>query len=680
MRVSKIIRWLLYILGGFIAVIILILVFLAFVPITIDLSEHKGAVESAATLALGRGVHVDDKIIIATSLQPYFSLEGLRIANPEGFQAGDFLQMKEARIGVRVLPLLSGKVHITEIKVKGLSVLLVENEKGAVNWAYSPSTEPTPKAPPEPKSQSEKSDLKLESDSLVLADLILEDISVDYRSPGMKESLQFKIEECKGSMIPGKPFALDIKGKLLNEPYTTKVEIGSLKEFLEANRSWLEIKMDISKTSFAFAGDVDLAQVNKSLKLKVEVAGDRLDSLNGLLNLDLPPLKSYRSGAQLTLKKKQAELSDFEVQVGRSKLVGKMTVDNSGKKSKSTIKLSAPLIQLDDFDLGDWSPEKSSSEKPVVKNEKKKESGSEAQKKEQPSTEEKAEKLLSPEVLGKFEVMMDVAVDKVLSGSDELGSGSLTATLKDGRFSVDPVKLNIPGGSFSLAATLKPDIKAPQASVRAVMENFDFGVLVRRANPKADLGGLINLDVDMKSSADSFEKLMASGNGYFDFSGRLENLKAGIIDLWAVNVIAAVVSNEEEDASKINCVVGRWTLKDGLLKPSVLVIDTSKIRICGKGQVDFKKELIDLKMAPKAKKPEYFSLATPIEVKGKFSDFGVGIQAGGLVGTAVNFIASPVTTTFKRLLVKDLPADGKDVCATPIGPENRSAKPPAGCK
>jgi len=127
-------------------------------------------------------------------LQPYFSLEGLRVANPEGFQAGDFLQMKEARIGVRVVPLLSGKVHITEIKVKGLSVLLVENEKGAVNWAFSPVTEPKPKAPSEPKPQAEKSDLKLEADSLILADLILKDISVNYRSPGMKESLQFKIE------------------------------------------------------------------------------------------------------------------------------------------------------------------------------------------------------------------------------------------------------------------------------------------------------------------------------------------------------------------------------------------------------------------------------------------------------------------------------------------------------
>ena len=100
MRASKIFRWILYVVGGLVAAVIILLVVLALVPITIDLSEYKGAVESAVSLALGRTVKVDEKIVIATSLQPYFSLEGLRISNPKEFQAGDFLQMKEARIGV----------------------------------------------------------------------------------------------------------------------------------------------------------------------------------------------------------------------------------------------------------------------------------------------------------------------------------------------------------------------------------------------------------------------------------------------------------------------------------------------------------------------------------------------------------------------------------------------------
>jgi uncharacterized protein involved in outer membrane biogenesis len=194
------------------------------------------------------------------------------------------------------------------------------------------------------------------------------------------------------------------------------------------------------------------------------------------------------------------------------------------------------------------------------------------------------------------------------------------------------------------------------------------------------MGGCINLDVDLKSSANSVETLMPQSNGYLDFSGRLENFKAGVIDLWAVNLIAAVLSREDENGLIINCVVGRWNMKNGLLKPDIFLIETSKIRICGKGQVDFRKNQLDLKLAPTPKKAEYFSPATPIEVEGKFSDLDPDIQSGGLIGTTVRFVASPVMTTIKRLFFKELPENGNDVCEMPIGPENRSVKRPAGYK
>ena len=680
MRIPKPLRWILYILGGLIAILLLIIILLAMIRIPIDLSGQKGLVESTASLALGRTVKIDDKIVITTSVRPIFSLEGLRISNPKGFEKGDFLKMKTAEIQVRLLPLLLGKLQISEFSVKGLAVMLVENKAGAVNWASQTPEKSKSEPPPPPKPASEESRLELTSDSLVLAKLVLEDISVDYRSPGLAEPLQFKIEECTGKMLPGRPFVLSMKGKLLNEPYRTTVEIGSLQELVEDNRSRMEIKTEIAKTQFDFGGSLDLARALRSIQLNAGVTGDHLDSLNGLLELDLPPLKTYKAAAQISLQRDRLTLSNLILQVGKSKLTGKMTADRSGGKPQVAIELNSPLIQLNDFDLGDWSPEKDAADQPEEAQDRDKKAETAKPENEELSPDQTVEKLLSPKVLARYNVRMNVKAENVMSGSDELGSGNLTATLKDGSFNLDPLKLNIPGGSFSLAATLKPDPQAPQASVRAVMDKFDFGVLVRRANPKANMGGSINLNVDLQSSANSFEKLMANGNGHFDFSGRLENLKAGIIDLWAVNVIAAVASGKDNKPSEINCVLGRWTMKEGLLQPDVLVIDTTKIRICGKGQVDFKKETIDLKMAPTPKKPEFFSLATPVEVRGNFADFGVGIQAGGLIGTSVRFIASPVTVPLRRLFSKDLPADGGDVCGMDIGPENRSAKTPAGCR
>jgi uncharacterized protein involved in outer membrane biogenesis len=679
MTVSKPLRWVLYILGGLIACLLLIILLLATIRIPINLSQYKGPVESAASLALGRTVSVDDKIVITTSLRPIFSLEGLRISNPKGFEKGDFLKMKTAEIQVRVLPLLLGKIQIAKFSVEGLAVMLVENKAGAVNWSSQAAEKTKSEPPPPSKPSSEALELELASDSLVLTELVLTDISVDYRRPGRAEPLHFKIEECTGTMLPGKPFILSMKGKLLEEPYVTTIEVGSLQELVEQSRSRMEINSEIAKTKFTFAGSLDLARALRTIQLNAMVTGEQLDSLNRLLDLDLPPLKSYRAAARLDMRRDRLDLSDLLIQVGESKLTGKMAAHHSGGKPEVDIELNSPLIQLNDFDVGEWSPEKGPVGQPEGSQERGRETETAKPDNEKSSTDQAVEELLSPKVLARFNVRMNVTAQKVMSGSDELGSGVLTVALKDGSFTLDPLKLNVPGGSFSLAATLKPDPKAPQASVRAVMDKFDFGVLVRRANPKADMGGVINLDVDLKSSANSFEKLMANGNGYFDFSGRLENLKAGIIDLWAVNVIAAVASGKDNKPSEINCVLGRWTMKEGLLTPSIILIDTTKIRICGKGQVDFKKETIDLKMAPTPKRPEFFSLATPVEVRGSFDDFGVGIQAGGLIGTSVRFIASPVTVPLRRLFSKDLPADGGDVCGMAIGPENRSDGA-VGCK
>ena len=679
MRVAKPLRWMLYVAGGLIGGLLLILTLLATVRIPIDLSSYKGPVEALASQALGRAVKIDEKIVITTSLRPIFSLEGLRISNPQGFEEGDFLKMKTAQIQVRVLPLLLAKIQIAKFSVDGLAVMLAENKDGAVNWvSQMPEKSESGQSPPQPAEKDSR--LELSSDSLVLTELVLTDITVDYRRPDLAETFQFEIEECTGTMLPGKPFNLKMKGKLLQELYVTNIEIGSLQELVEENRSRMELNTEIAQTRFTFAGSLDLVRAQKSLQLNASVAGDRLDSLNRLLDLDLPPLKSYKTAAQLSIRKDRADLSDLIIQVGKSKLTGKMTADLSEAKPEIVIELNAPLVQLNDFDVGDWSPENDNSAKPGNDAGGEKTPETVMTKTGETGTDQEVAELLSPEVLASFNARLNVTANNVLSGSDALGSGALKATLKDGRFSVDPLKLNIPGGSFSLAAVLKPDPQAPEASLRAEMKKFDFGVLVRRANPKADMGGTIDLDVDLKSSANSFDKLMANGNGYFDFSCRLENLKAGIIDMWAVNVIAAVASGKDRKPSEINCVLGRWTMKEGLLRPDVILIDTTKIRICGKGQVDFKNETIDLKMAPTPKKPEFFSLATPVEVKGKFADFGVGIQPGGLIGTTVRFIASPVTVPLQRIFSKDLPADGADVCGMAIGAEDRSAKVPAGCR
>ena len=84
---------------------------------------------------------------------------------------------------------------------------------------------------------------------------------------------------------------------------------------------------------------------------------------------------------------------------------------------------------------------------------------------------------------------------------------------------------------------------------------------------------------------------------------------------------------------------------------------------------------------PKAKRAEFFGLATPLKIKGKFDDFRISMKGGALTlgRTAVRFAISPVTTPLKRLFQKDLPGDGADICLLPIGPHTEPLQPLPGC-
>lgn len=673
-----------WMVAGMIGLVLSLTVFLTFVRIPVDLTGQKNLLEWAASRSLGRRVVIDGKIIVSTSLWPSFQIEGVRLGNPEAFDVGDFAVMKAAKVSVGVLPLLKWNIHIREFTVKGVSLSLMENEKGAINWSPHVAEKPQTGAPKEKK--SEKDRITLTSDAFVLEKLSMEDIAVSYERPGLEAPLEIRIDQCAGEALVGEPFTLSVQGRLFKEPFSAAVKSGSLQELLEENRSWSEININIAKTRIELTGELYLSQSMRHFDLKASVQGDRLDSLNELLKLDLPPLTSYRAQAHLSGRKGRIDLSDLEVRVADSILTGKMFIENAGSRSIASMELTAPQIQLNDFVFKAWSfgsgskGETTKKRAPAIKKD-----AAAVDRTRDPANreDERIKKLFSRDFLAGFDAQITIKAENVLSGKDKLGSGLMTAALKEGRFSIEPLQLNIPGGSFSFGVSLKPGAESSDATVKMLMKNFDFGILARRARPDTTMGGTMNLDVNLKSKAKDLKGLLTNASGYVDFSGTPENLQAGILDFWAVNLLTAITASAESknkgQASKINCVACRWSAKDGILKPDAFVIDTSKIRICGEGKIDLNKERIDLVVAPTPKKPEFFSLATPLAVKGTFADFKMGIQSGGLIGTSIRFITSPFAVPFARLIDKGLPEDGGDVCSMSIGPDNRPEKPLPGC-
>ena len=675
MSFNKVLRWGLISALALLILLVVLLVLVAFVPIKLDLSSQRGLVESVTSRYLDRQVRIEGGFNISTSLWPALEVGNIHIGNPQGFTGDDLLVMKEAKLSLDLLSLLRGKIHIGGVSIDGLDIRLIKNSEGNGNWVFHPPEKAASKSGEDGTSALDSGRFELTSDSLVIKSLEVTQASVTYQGPNNEPPINFRLDKSSGTALPGKPLILTMRGSMLEEGFSGELQLGSLQELIEDNRSWTKFSLEIAETRFDLEGGINILPDSHILEVRVGMAGDKLSSLNQLLDLDLPPLKDYKAETVLSQQKGQVDLSKLVIKIGSSSLQGNMKLDISGQPAIASVDLSSPLTQLDDFDLGDWSPE------PEVGR-----SGDDhasAEKSEKtPTGAEDGEKILdimSPEVLKRVNIDLKVAVEKVLSGKDELGSGLLVGSLKDGRIQIEPLTLNLPGGSFEFALSLKPGKTASEAELRAKVENFDVGVIARKADPDSDVGGTISLDVDLQSTAGSTSGLMEQANGYFDLSGHPVNLRAGVIDLWAVNLIASIMAKGAENESQINCLVGRLKMEDGKLTPEIFVIDTSKIRICGSGQADFKQRNFAFSMVPTPKRPEFFSLATPFQVSGDFEKFDMGVGPGGLIGTTISWVTSPLIVPLRRLAGEKLPADGGDVCNVTLGPSNRPEAPAPGC-
>jgi AsmA family protein len=694
---KNVLRWSLRIVFGLFLSLVSFLGIVTAFAIPVELTRFKTPLEDLAGRLLGRPVQIEGDIVVSTSLKPSFSLHGLRIQNSDNFKQEDFLFMEEVRLQIAVVPLLTKKIHIPEIKVQGLAVTLEANDKGEVNWIFGP--EKKQEALETADAEVEETEgiegkasggatgeykgnrrTLLENDSIVVGKINLRDIKVAFYSKDKPDPQRFILASCDGAMDVGQPLKLDMEGKAGAFPYSVDVSLASLDEFLTENKTWVDINLEIAKTSFKLSGNLDLETAVRSILLSATVTGESLSDLNDLLRLDLPPFSPYHLTTKLSLRENVAELQKLEVTTGVSSLVGSARIEKEGENVIANIDLHAPLVQVDDFLFKEWSWERGESVASVKKTEETE--GQQDLQDDQAVEGEESEnrKLVDPKLLQRFDCTLSVAAEKVESGDDFLGSGELQATLKEGRINIDQLSLVLPGGGVDLTASFKPGAESSEGSLKVIVENFDIGILVRRSQPDSDMGGNVNLDLDVHSSAASVSELLTSGDGYFDFSGKLTNFKSGIIDLWAVNLISAIVSSTEESESQINCAVGRWSVDNGLLTSDAFFVDTSKIRICAKGKVNLKEESLNIKVAPRAKRAEFFSLATPVKLQGTFSDLNVKLGGGGVLGTVVKMIASPVSTPLKRMFNNKIPRDGNDVCSMELGPENRGGIQVPGCK
>jgi len=477
---------------------------------------------------------------------------------------------------------------------------------------------------------------------------------------GKGDGLPIAISKGEVSALPDKPVAMTLDGKIDKTPINIGIHGMELINYvIKPKQLPVTIKVKAAGTRVDFKGKLAMPVSKKNITLGMTIKSEKLDSLDELLGIDLPPLGPYSLAAQFAMHAKGYELSNLRIKLGSSDLTGNMSLDMTGDKPEAEVELVSSLLQINDFDLGDWSPEGKTAPEEIqgfVAEEGK-------SKQEKVDNREKAASMLSPEALARNNAHLLVRLDNVMSGKDTLGEGKLEVSLKDGRFSIDPLELKLADGAARIEFSFYPTARDAEIHLATTVDRLDLGIPARRIKPETKMGGILNLDILLDATVSTLDQLLANGRGHFDLAFVPENFDAGLIDMWAVNLLSSLASETDgEPNSVINCLVASFGMEDGIMQERTIFIDTTNMSIEAGATIDFKNRQLKMLAVPKAKRPEFFSLATPVKVSGKFDDFGIGINVVRLTGTVASFVTSPLHVPLRRIFAKKRPEDGKEAC------------------
>lgn len=127
-------KWLKKLLAGVLVLVVLVVGAGAVFVSVFDANDYKAEISEQVAGAIGREFNIGGDIELSVWPDIGLAVGGVEMPAARGFGKRPFLEVEEARVVVRRLPLLSGEVQVAGVVLKGAHLKLVQNRNGVGNW------------------------------------------------------------------------------------------------------------------------------------------------------------------------------------------------------------------------------------------------------------------------------------------------------------------------------------------------------------------------------------------------------------------------------------------------------------------------------------------------------------------------------------------------------------------
>lgn len=651
---------------------------------------------------MARGANVAVQLQGAVKLhliwRPRLEVEHLRIASDPRFEVPHLLDAQRVTLAWRWGDVWrwrrGGTLHLQALRADVLDAHLVRRADGVANWQLGATKPPPPEADASSKAALPSfGKLTVGQGQIAWVDA-LQDANV---------AVQVRGSEGSAASGPGAGYQASLTGRYRALPLKLKVRAGSTLPLLQdpdtaADAPWVPVRIEgtVAATRVLYDGQAASLLGTPRLQGAVEVAGPSLADVATPLGLTLPRTPAFDLRGELRQDAGVWRLKTTRAHIGSSRLQGDLQYQQRTQPPRLSGTITGPKLAL--ADLG-----------PAIGGDGKAATAA-------PAGRALPQRRFNLPSLKAMDADVQMAIQELDFGTRAMAPLRQLKTrvlLDEGVLRLEPLQAVVSGGQFKGMTALDSNADPAKWEARLAFEGIDMAGWIRGLRPdsaqgkappatataalkrerqaarqggdqpvQAYLTGELFGNLHLRGAGNSTADILGSADGPLNLrlrEGTLSHLITEAMGLDLAQALQVVITGDRP--LPLRCARFDLVARDGVIRPTLAVIDNRDSTVWVTGQVSLRDESLDLHVVTRPKDWSLLSLRTPVTVTGTLADPVVGVEpkrlAGRVLGAlALGAAAGPAAAILP--LLETGSAAAKDPCNPPaVAGSPRSPSPPA---
>ena len=555
-------------------------------PFLLPASVYKGEIEQSVSGATGRAFTISGALHFVVLPAPGLRAENIALANMPGGRAPSLLRADSIRIEVRLMPLFSGRIEISQILIDRPDIALEVDKQGRANWTFERQARSS--------GNSQRAHL-----SVGLSGLRITRGRVTYSNLRTEDTRRFNDLDAAADLgALDRPTSITGAFALSGEHVAFRATVGTPRLILQDHTVAIDLSLEarLLRASFrgtlAPNGNVDgaLKVETPSIRAAATWLGARLPDSGGLGVLTLQ--------GQIAGDDRHIALSDMKARLDGMNIAGDLAIATPAK-----IPLVKGTLAIDHLDLDPYLERAHPSQN----------------RQSHHGNDEWSRKPITLDLLKKFDASLHVNAGTVTLRKLKLGKTSIDVVLSGARLNASLHPLMLYGGTGR--ATLDVDARAVP-SFHNVLEFVDVALqpFLSDSIGVKQIEGTGTIRLDVASTGTNADAIMRglNGKGSIHFhDGRIRGVDFGAVARAIRSLLGSAISTDA--ITQYKTMDASFIATQGVLMSQDFRLDGPVLIAAGAGTVDVGGRAIDFRIEPKTTASvarEKLTVGIPFRIRG----------------------------------------------------------------